>query len=75
MLQDLLGVDNGQQITDRIAIIQALNRLDEEEREIVIRRFYKRHTQSSIANDMGMSQVQISRMEKKILKKLKNQLM
>lgn len=72
MLQDMLGNDDGQRLTDSIALSQALDALDKPERELIFRRYFRRHTQTAIAADMGMTQVQISRMEKKILEKLKN---
>lgn len=71
-LQDMLGRDDGEKITDSIALRQALDTLDENEKDIVLRRYYMRHTQTAIAGDLGLSQVQISRMESKILKKLRN---
>lgn len=71
LLQDIIGKDEGQQITDSIALRQAMEKLDESERELIVRRYYARHTQNAIACDMGMTQVQISRMEKRVLTKLR----
>jgi RNA polymerase sporulation-specific sigma factor len=48
-----------------------LKGLPPEERTLLFRRYFKRHTQAQIARDMGTSQVQISRMESRILKKLR----
>ncbi len=72
LLQDMLGSDDGQQLTDNIALMQAMEALEEPERELIIRRYFRRHTQTAIASDLGMTQVQISRMEKKVLEKLRN---
>ena len=55
----------------RIALSQMLAELSEQERMLLERRYFLRHTQSAIAKDMGVSQVQISRMESRILKKLR----
>ena len=55
---------------DRMLLEQMLGSLNTEERELIYLRFFKERTQSNIAKKMGMSQVQISRMEKRILKKL-----
>lgn len=74
MLQDMLGIDNGQSITDMIALEQAIDKLDDGERELIYRRYYMFHTQTSIAIEKGMTQVQISRLEKKLLEKLKKML-
>ncbi|MEG1993502.1 MAG: sigma-70 family RNA polymerase sigma factor, partial [Oscillospiraceae bacterium] len=59
-------------LCDRIAIEQALYKLEKTEREIVVLRFFKYKTQTETAELLGMTQVQISRKEKKILEKLKN---
>ena len=72
LLQDVIGKDDGERVTDNIAISQALDKLDDAERSLIVRRYFERHTQTSIALDMGMTQVQISRMEKKVLHKLKD---
>jgi len=74
LLQDVLGNDEGENITDHIALGQAMASLSEEEQNIIARRYYHRHTQTLIANEMGLTQVQISRMEKRILQKLRTYL-
>ena len=48
--------------------------MDEKERKVIIYRYYKEMTQSQIAEMIGTSQVQVSRIEKKALKKLKKEL-
>lgn len=52
----------------------AMSQLTERERNIVILRYMKDNTQSAIAKTLGISQVQVSRLEKKILMKLKKEL-
>jgi RNA polymerase sporulation-specific sigma factor len=74
LLQDMLGTDDSEQITDSLALRQALDLLEENERELILKRYFERHTQTAIALDMGLTQVQISRMEKKVLKKLHDML-
>lgn len=61
-------------VIDRLLIKQLLDTLDEKERDIIILRYYKNKTQSDIAKEIGITQVQVSRMEKKILNKLKKQI-
>ncbi|MBD7936002.1 MULTISPECIES: RNA polymerase sporulation sigma factor SigF [Cytobacillus] len=56
---------------DKIALKEAINELDERERLIVYLRYYKDQTQSEVAVRLGISQVQVSRLEKKILKQMK----
>lgn len=74
LLQDIIGKMDDNNINDYIALKQALSELDEKERELIIRRYYKGHTQTAIAEEKGMSQVQISRSERNILKKLRTKL-
>ena len=71
ILADTLGVDETEETDQRIALSQMLAELSEQERMLLERRYFLRHTQSDIAKDMGVSQVQISRMESRILKKLR----
>lgn len=53
---------------------QLLETLDDTDRKIIILRYFQNKTQSEIANIVGMTQVQVSRTEKKILEKLKKQI-
>lgn len=59
---------------DKIALKEAINVLDEREQLIVYLRYYKDQTQSEVAERLGISQVQVSRLEKKILKQIKEQM-
>ncbi|HNX29179.1 MAG TPA: SigB/SigF/SigG family RNA polymerase sigma factor [Syntrophomonadaceae bacterium] len=71
-LIDKLGKDdNNINLLEKLALREAMAKLDEREREVVLRRFFKDETQTAIAGDMCISQVQISRIEKGALKKLK----
>ncbi|MFC0473344.1 RNA polymerase sporulation sigma factor SigF [Halalkalibacter kiskunsagensis] len=56
---------------DKIALKEAIRDLDERERLIVYLRYYKDQTQSEVATRLGISQVQVSRLEKKILEQMK----
>jgi RNA polymerase sporulation-specific sigma factor len=56
---------------DKIALKEAIRDLDERERLIVFLRYYKDQTQSEVATRLGISQVQVSRLEKKILEQMK----
>lgn len=69
---DLPTVSTEDEISDRIVLDEAFEKLDETEKHIMICRYYKFMTQSDTAKVMNMSQVQISRAEKKILLKLRN---
>lgn len=71
-LIDRLANEQGNiMMLERLALREALDKLDNREKEIIIRRFFRDETQSSIAADMGVSQVQVSRIEKAALSKLK----
>jgi RNA polymerase sporulation-specific sigma factor len=59
---------------DKIALNEAIRMLDERERLIVFLRYYKDQTQSEVAERLSISQVQVSRLEKKILKIMKDQM-
>ena len=61
-------------LTERIALNQCLALLEEEERRIVILRYLKNKTQTEVGKVLGVSQVQVSRKEKKALKHLKEML-
>ena len=59
------------EISDRLLIDSALEKLNDEEKRLVIYRYYNSLTQSKTAEKMSMTQVQVSRAEKKILEKLR----
>lgn len=56
---------------EEIALKDAMGKLDERERSIVQMRFYKGRTQMEIAEEIGISQAQVSRLEKAALEKLR----
>ena len=61
-------------MTDRIAISQAINKMPEMWRKIVLLRYYRNMTQQEVAESLGLSQVKISREEKKIMSFLRKEL-
>lgn len=62
-------------IINNMVVEQVLNELDEIERNIIIMRYFQDKTQSEIAKKLGISQVQVSRMEKKILFNLRKKIL
>ena len=64
--------DNG--IIEKITVKSALEKLTENDRKIIVLRYYREKTQSETALALGMTQVQVSRREKKILTELKKML-
>ncbi|GMB07778.1 RNA polymerase sigma (RpoX/SigF) subunit [Thermolongibacillus altinsuensis] len=59
---------------NKIALKKAMEELDDRERLIVYLRYYKDQTQSEVASRLGISQVQVSRLEKKILQQMKSRM-
>ncbi|OPX43877.1 RNA polymerase sigma-F factor [Ruminiclostridium hungatei] len=77
LLIDRINADNNSSevdLIDKIAIRQILDSLDARERQIIILRYFKEKTQVQIARLLGISQVQVSRIEKKILKDIKHKM-
>ncbi len=66
--------DESEIIMDKILLKQALNSLDERSKKIVLLRFFRDKTQSEIAQTLNISQVQVSRLENKILSLIKEKL-
>jgi RNA polymerase sporulation-specific sigma factor len=58
-------------LLDKMLLKQLLGSLDSGERELIYMRYFQEKTQTEIAGTLGMSQVQVSRMEKKILNKMR----
>ncbi|WP_085991980.1 RNA polymerase sporulation sigma factor SigF [Oceanobacillus senegalensis] len=56
---------------DKLTLQEAIKNLSERERLIIYLRYYKDQTQTEVADRLGISQVQVSRLEKKILKEMK----
>ncbi|AXN37404.1 RNA polymerase sporulation sigma factor SigF [Peribacillus butanolivorans] len=71
-LLDQIADNNETSWFDQIALKEAIHELNERERLIVFLRYYKDQTQSEVAARLGISQVQVSRLEKKILQQMKN---
>ncbi len=65
-------VDESEELFNRICIKQLMMHLEETEKRIVDLRYYKGFTQQKTAEILGVSQVQISRKEKKLLQKLRS---
>ena len=59
---------------EKLALKDALKRLGERERNIIEMRFFKGSTQMEVANEIGISQAQVSRLEKNALRSMKNYL-
>lgn len=76
LLIDKIEEENSAQeeLLNRMVLRDLLTALSDKDREIIIRRYYYNETQSQIAAKLGISQVQVSRLEKKILKQMREKL-
>ena len=61
-------------ITEKIALKEALRNLDTKSRQIIVLRYFKDKTQIQVAKMLGISQVQVSRIEKKVHQEMRKQL-
>ncbi len=66
--------DNEEKALVRIALKKVLNELNPREKKIVLLRFFRDRTQSEVAEILNVSQVQVSRLENKLLEKLRDKL-
>ncbi|MGE5391705.1 MAG: SigB/SigF/SigG family RNA polymerase sigma factor [Deltaproteobacteria bacterium] len=71
LLDKLAGDETSASMLEKMALREALGKLDERERQVILARFFKDETQSSIAERLGVSQVQVSRIEKAAINKLR----
>ena len=75
LLKALEEKNNGQEkVLDRIVLETLLSGLNDQEKDVILRRYYYSQTQAEIAAVLHISQVQVSRLEKRILKKMREQL-
>lgn len=70
-LMDVVGTETMAAVDRRLTLSRLLRDLSDEERTLIVRRYFKSHTQTQIAREMGLSQVQISRMESRIIKRMR----
>ena len=66
--------DEANLITNKITINRIINSLSARDKEVILLRYYRDKTQSEVGKILGISQVQVSRIEKKILEKMKKEL-
>lgn len=68
--------DNSEEkIIDKIMLMNSIKKLDEKDKKIIYLRYFKCQTQKNVAKIIGMSQVQVSRRENKILNKMQKELL
>ena len=64
-----------EKLTDKIALGQVISRLPKDWQKIITLRYYRNMTQQQVADALGLSQVKVSREEKKILASLREELL
>ena len=70
-LKDTLGTDCMEAVEKRLLLGSLLKALPREDMRLIALRYFQRRTQTEIAKEMGVSQAQVSRMESRILKRLR----
>lgn len=68
------GKNEEEIITNKMVVNQLINELEDRDKEIILLRFFKEKTQMEVAKVLGISQVQVSRIERKILNNMKAKL-
>lgn len=68
------SIDEQTLIANKITLISLIENLPEKERKVILLRYYKNQTQSEVAKVLGTTQVQVSRIEKRVLKIMKKKL-
>ena len=59
---------------DKNGLQKKINELNDKEKEIILLRYYKQKTQMQVSKILGITQVQVSRIERKVLDKMKKRL-
>lgn len=67
--------DENEIMIDKLALKETIESLDEKDQELIKLRYFMDRTQTDIAKELGISQVQVSRLEKKILLKMRERMM
>jgi len=66
--------DESNSIVDKLCVKELISELETREKQIIILRYYKDKTQTEVANMLGITQVQVSRLEKKILLEMRRKI-
>ena len=71
LIEKIPCLDNEENTIDKIHLSNIIEGLNERERKLVILRYFRDKTQSEIADSLGVSQVQVSRLESKVIEKIR----
>ena len=75
MLDKLIVYDKNDDIIEKLILKEEIAKLTDKEKQIIILRYYRGKTQGEVAELLGISQVQVSRIESKIIKQLREKMM
>ena len=70
----IIGDSSPDESLDNLMLRDCIQNLPEREKKIIILRYFRDKTQSEVAKELGVSQVQVSRIESKILKQFKEEI-
>lgn len=71
IMESLVGEDKSERMLDLFILKDCLKNLEPRDKKIIMLRYFRDKTQSQIATELGVSQVQVSRLESKILERMK----
>ena len=74
IMDKVLNEDNSEQLLNNLILKDIIKNLEEKDRKIIMLRYFRDKTQSEVAELLNVSQVQVSRLENKILERMKNKL-
>ena len=74
LIDKIADKNTEEDLIEKIELSSVLESLNDRERKIMVLRFYRDKTQSEVANNLGISQVQVSRLESKIIEKIRKKL-
>lgn len=72
LIDKLTNSNSSDEITDNLTLKQTLMKLEPKERKLIYLRYFRDKTQSETAKEIGISQVQVSRLEKKIINEIRD---
>ncbi len=74
IMDRIASLDNQEELIDKMTLKDVIMGLDVSDRKLIMLRFFRDKTQSEVAKMMNVSQVQVSRIENRLLKKLRSKL-
>ena len=74
LIDKLADNTENEKVMERLSLMEALEHLDAKQRQIIILRYFQDRTQADVARCIGISQVQVSRIEKRVLSELRKHL-